>query len=402
MAAITWRSLMGQTADPVRAMAAAQDSFNGMFGTLNKALETRNNSMEEASKQGFLNELYGAQSVEGFDQSRDSLAGKLQGLSAENQAAVRPLLEQRRAQLMQSTLAGQQYADAQQTRGQQDVVSGLQEALMRASTPEEAKRLEQAIGIYQSNGMLNSQGGAALMKDALGRGTELDNQAWTNKEREQKELDWNHLSKKRPLELEQMSAQTEATRRQGKGSSDGLAAIGPLMKLIEGVADNSTAPAKAEVDSSIFSGPLAIDAKGRDASSKLLDTTGVSFWNMLTDKNTFVDNVIKSGSTGKDPVLTPDGKNILFRNSKGEAVEMPFSQQLMESIIRQDNGSITDPSVGDVVGNLRNLANQPHVMEAAERFMSSKETINMTAEQKAKAFATLLQGRFEEAEKKSQ
>ena len=400
MAAITWRSLMGQNPDPVRAMAAAQDSFNGMFGSLNKALETRNNSMEEASKQGFLNELYGAQSVEGFDQSRDALTGKLQGLSAENQAAVRPLLEQRRAQLMQSSLAEQQYKDVQETRGQQDVVNGLQEALLRASTPEEAKNIQQAISIYQANNMLNTQGGAALMKDALSRGTDLDNQSWTNKEREQKELDWNHLAKKRPLELDQMSAQTEATRRQGKGNSEGLAAIGPLMKLIEGVADNSTAPAKAEVDGSIFSGPLAIDAKGRDASSKLLDTTGVSVWNMLTDKNTFVDNVIKSGSTGNNPVLTPDGKNILFRNAKGEAIEMPFSQQLMESIIRQDNGSVTDPSVGDVVGNLRKLANQPHVMEAAERFMSSKETINMTAEQKAKAFATLLQGRFGEAEKK--
>ena len=36
--AITWRSLMGQNPDPVRAMSAAQDSFNNMFGSLNTAL----------------------------------------------------------------------------------------------------------------------------------------------------------------------------------------------------------------------------------------------------------------------------------------------------------------------------------------------------------------------------
>ena len=38
MATITWRSLMGNNPDPVRAMTAAQDSFDGMFGSLNSAL----------------------------------------------------------------------------------------------------------------------------------------------------------------------------------------------------------------------------------------------------------------------------------------------------------------------------------------------------------------------------
>lgn len=51
MAAITWRSLMGQNPDPVRAMSAAQDSFNGMFSSLNSALtKYQNQQLEQENK----------------------------------------------------------------------------------------------------------------------------------------------------------------------------------------------------------------------------------------------------------------------------------------------------------------------------------------------------------------
>ena len=49
--AITWRSLMGQNPDPVRAMSAAQDSFNGMFSSLNGALtKYQNQQLEQENK----------------------------------------------------------------------------------------------------------------------------------------------------------------------------------------------------------------------------------------------------------------------------------------------------------------------------------------------------------------
>lgn len=49
--AITWRSLMGNTPDPVRAMSAAQDSFNGMFSSLNGALaKYQNQQLEQENK----------------------------------------------------------------------------------------------------------------------------------------------------------------------------------------------------------------------------------------------------------------------------------------------------------------------------------------------------------------
>ena len=399
--AITWRSLMGQTPDPVRALASAQNSFNDMFGTLNKVLENRGTSMEEGAKQAFLNELYGSSSVEGFDQSRDVLVGKLQSLSPENQAAVRPLLEQRRSQLMQATVADQQYKDVQAERGQRDVVSGLQEALSRASTPEEAARVQEAIGIYQANNMLNGQGGAALLKEALGRGKDLGNEAWTSKERSEQEKDWAHKASKRPLELEQMRAQTEETRRRGEGGSTSLGALGPLMKAVEAIADNSIAGDKAVVEKSPFSGPLAVDTAGRAAATKILSETGVSFGDLFTDKNNFVDKVVKSGSAGDDPVLTIDGKNLLFRTSDGEAVEVPFSQKILEDVIRQDNGNILDPSVDSVVTRLRNLVSQPHVTEAMDKFLTSNEKINLTQKQKADAIANLLYGQLN-AQKKRQ
>ena len=49
--AITWRSLMGQNPDPVRAMSATQDSFNGMFSSLNGALtKYKNQQLEQENK----------------------------------------------------------------------------------------------------------------------------------------------------------------------------------------------------------------------------------------------------------------------------------------------------------------------------------------------------------------
>ena len=86
--AITWRSLMGQNPDPVRAMSAAQDSFDGMFSSLNGALTKYQNqqlAQENKLKSDNLEKFYADassrySSPEAFQAALAS--GELQGLAS--------------------------------------------------------------------------------------------------------------------------------------------------------------------------------------------------------------------------------------------------------------------------------------------------------------------------------
>lgn len=110
--AITWRSLMGQNLDPVRAMGAAQDSFDGMFGSLNKALtqyqqqqQAQENKLRSDNLERFYAEAASKYSTpEAFQAALAS--GELQGLAgsygdAIDKAAVRNYLETRGGVLQQ-------------------------------------------------------------------------------------------------------------------------------------------------------------------------------------------------------------------------------------------------------------------------------------------------------------
>ena len=106
MAAITWRSLMGQNPDPVRAMSAAQNSFDGMFGSLNTALtqyQQQQQAQETKLKSDNLERFYAEaaskySTPEAFQAALAS--GELQGLAgsygdAIDKAAVRNFMESR-------------------------------------------------------------------------------------------------------------------------------------------------------------------------------------------------------------------------------------------------------------------------------------------------------------------
>lgn len=398
MAAITWRSLMGQTADPVRAMAAAQDSFNGMFGTLNKVIESRNNSMEEASKQGFLNELYGAQSVEGFDQSRDSLAGKLQGLSAENQAAVRPLLEQRRAQLMQSTLAGQQYEDAQQTRGQQDVINALNEARTRATDPDEINRLEQAASIYQSNNLLNSQGALAVTEGLQKRGIELDNQAWTNQERGQKQLEWDHLAKTRPQEIQmadaniaKANADAERLRAIARGEAGGAKPqLGTARTVQKDIQESEMAPLIASISNSIFSGSPIDSEDGRKQLQTQLERTGVAWYSAANPTNA-VDKVLNELANEKGGIVSQDMKEVFVTGPDKKPVKLPLTSNLLSRAIDHAYyNNVGSPSISDIKDSLKTLMKSPDISDKLVEYLENKAKQATLRDQHNAANAALL------------
>ena len=88
MAAITWRSLMGNNPDPVRASLAAQNSFNNMFDSLNTALtdyQKQQQAQETKLKSDNLEKFYADASSryatpEAFQAALAS--GELQGLAS--------------------------------------------------------------------------------------------------------------------------------------------------------------------------------------------------------------------------------------------------------------------------------------------------------------------------------
>ena len=103
---ITWRSLMGNTPDPVRAMGAAQDSFNSMFGSLTGALnqyQQQQQAQETKLKSDNLESFYATAASkyatpEAFQAALAS--GELQSLAgsygdAIDKAAVRNFMESR-------------------------------------------------------------------------------------------------------------------------------------------------------------------------------------------------------------------------------------------------------------------------------------------------------------------
>lgn len=384
MSAITWRTIAGNNpVDPSRALLGAQQSFNGMFDVLNKAMTTKYEAGQEEAKQAFLNSLYGTKSVEDFDGQQEALQSGLQGLSAANQAAVRPLLEQRRAQLMDQTLKQQEFSDAQIERANAPVLLGLQEARLRATSPEEIANIDQAIGIYQSNNMLSPKAATELIKENMARGREIEDDQWKALERDQQITAWNDANATAPLQRKLLEAQVnktiaEAEKERNGDSGVGIAGLGPLIKGFEAVRDNANAPNDAALERNPFNGDLAVEQKGQDATRKVLEDTGVNAWNVLTDKNNFVTNLVKEASSDTHKLLSPDGKFIYLRNSKGEVeAKLPFTASLLESAIRQDNGDYIDPSLDGVLNRLKTMANNGSWVEDGVKFTEAKEAKNI-------------------------
>lgn len=161
--AITWRSLMGQNTDPVRAMGAAQDSFNSMFGSLTGALtqyQQQQQAQETKLKSDNLERFYAEASSkystpEAFQAALAS--GELQSLAgsygdAIDKAAVRNFMESRGKVLQDRALEQAKYGDAVRDRneaGDLDEIKGL----IAAGRFEEAKqRLDQ--GKYRNESPL--------------------------------------------------------------------------------------------------------------------------------------------------------------------------------------------------------------------------------------------------------
>ena len=134
--AITWRSLMGQNPDPVRAMSAAQNSFEGMFGSLNTALtqyQQQQQAQETKLKSDNLERFYAEaaskySTPEAFQAALAS--GELQGLAsiygdAIDKSKVREFSETRGDVLRQREQDQWKYKDALEKRNATPLVDDI-------------------------------------------------------------------------------------------------------------------------------------------------------------------------------------------------------------------------------------------------------------------------------------
>ena len=133
--AITWRSLMGQNPDPVRAMSAAQDSFDGMFSSLNGALTkyqnqqlAQENKLKSDNLEGFYSAVASKYTTpEAFQAAVAS--GELQGLAdgfgTLDKSKVRELMETRGKDLQDRTQSQWAYDDKVRSRSAEPFVDDI-------------------------------------------------------------------------------------------------------------------------------------------------------------------------------------------------------------------------------------------------------------------------------------
>ncbi len=184
---ITWRSI---NAPDFRAsassMAGAAETFKDAFGGLQDTLKgykaeeekfaakrTKDNTAAYLTHLASIQDPAAAEAALKSGQLTEMLRGYGSEIDAPTaiaaQQSLLPNLQQRAVQAMQFEQEGQKMKDYRTDLGQRDTVSGLQEALLRASTPDEVNRIKQALGIYQSQGYVDNRAGVDIIKNAAAR-----------------------------------------------------------------------------------------------------------------------------------------------------------------------------------------------------------------------------------------
>lgn len=390
---ITWRTINAPNlGDPSQSLRASQLSFTSAFDGINKVLDQREQTqvdnfgkMKEYNTDQFLNKLAEFQTPE---EAQAALAsGELAALRQQYGAqvdgkAVRDAQSSLVQNLQSKALANQTYTDTQTEVAERDVV-GRAEQLINAGDFAGARDLINGSNLRESTKARLFGTAKTNERDDARWGMDLLRVQQGNEAHESALLT-------DAADRNYKVAQTGAANRSNRGGDgSGLAGLSALTNLITRVGENQQAPLQAVISNSPFSGDLAVSEKGRDAISSTLEQTGISNWNMATNKENFLDNVLKKVSTGDDPLVTPDGKSIWITAPDGSATKVPFTNSLFLRAIRNDNGALTDPSVGDVVKNLRQLASQPGFLEEAAAYESAKGQLANSQQGVAAALANI-------------
>ena len=384
--AITWRNIDAPNmGDPSRTLTSAGNSFRDMFSGLQTELgnfqaneEANWQQNKENNTNAFLARLSEFQTPEEAQAALASgeLRGMLEGFGAQvDQRLAADRMGSLVQNLQERAMAAQQFEQGQQAHkdwreelGQRDVLNGLQEALLRAGTPEEVANIKQAIGIYQSSGMLNSRGGNALMGDALARRANLISEG-----REEQKHKWlaaqnAHAELLRPGELDLQKAKLEAKRIQAEAARNPQArpmSIPDTLRLAEYISQ----PHRDANNNSVFGGPAWNSTEGQKNLNQILNTTGVRG----SDKQAplFAQNVVNRLVQSGD--VTPDRKHIIVRRG-GAQIAVPLTAALLERAITEQSSEhwFRDPSESDVAARLTNIVRSDGLLQEAQTFANNR------------------------------
>ena len=298
MAAITWRSLMGQNPDPVRAMSAAQDSFDGMFGSLNSALTKYQDQQKiaETKLKGDNLERFYADAASRFstpEAFQAALAsGELQGLASGygdsiDKTAVRNFMETRGGVLQQRQQDQWKYQKALEDQAAAPVLDDVRSRI-------EAGDFETANTLLTENTLPNE----AALYEAL-------------RKRQEGAADTAHQNALRPLDLQgkQLALESSGESLRGarinrEGAELNLTAakeqrtaedvisqayMAARGKMMENGLPNETAMTEAAAELSQDLDPR-IAAKVLQ-SARQVDVANVQAWRDDQDKNGYVGSV---------------------------------------------------------------------------------------------------------------
>lgn len=353
MAAITWRNVDAPDfSSSARMLGQAGDSFNNMFGVLNKQLEkhqaigeqnwqnTANNNtdafMGEMRKRYTTPEAYAAAQASGeVDALREQYGAQI------NVPAARELMYKMPENLQRQAVTQQAFAE---NRLHEKFKGTIAQALTQTMNGQG----KEARTMLAESGM-PPELQARTLADILT--TEQQGLRST-----QQTEAHNALMASRKSEDAYRASQVEAARV-GKR---------PSISEIKDVIETQSGPHEAALKASIFGGPKVTDPKEQASIAALVTTLGTRMG--VTEPTVFVGHVLDK--LKGDKVLNSAG-NIEYKIGD-KTLQVPLPASLVTTAIQQDNAFMKSPATGTTAERLKALIQSPDFIDQAIAYENSR------------------------------
>ena len=356
MAAITWRNVdapgFGESA---RTLGMAGDSFNNMFGVLNKQLEkqqaigdqnwqnTANNNtdafMGEMRKRYQTPEAYAAAQASG---EVDALRGQYDAQI--NVPAARELMYKTPENLQRQAVTGQAFAENQlHEKFKGTIAQALTQTLNGDGKGARSLLAESGMPAH-----LAAQANADILS-AEQQNTRFSQQTEAH----------NSLMASRAAEDAWRAAQTKLAGQPKKPD------LGDITKMT----DARKAPYQELLTNTAYGGDKFDSPKAAESISKMLESTGTRVFSggpaVFAQK--MVTKLVELGAA------TPDGKVVVSLG--GKEVRIPLTDTLIKKAIADSDG-LTSPSPSDAAARLSTYLKSSQGREQAVDFLSNKAVLS--------------------------
>jgi len=357
MAAITWRNVDAPDfSSSARMLGQAGDSFNNMFGVLNKQLEkhqaigeqnwqnTANNNtdafMGEMRKRYTTPEAYAAAQASGeVDALREQYGAQI------NVPAARELMYKMPENLQRQAVTQQAFAE---NRLHEKFKGTIAQALTQTMNGQG----KEARTMLAKSGM-PPELQARTLADILT--TEQQGLRST-----QQTEAHNSLMANRAAEDAWRAAQTKLAGQPKKPD------LGDITKMT----DARKAPYQERLSNTAFGGDKYDSPKAAESIVALLSSTGTS---PLSGSPAAFTQKLVAALVGKG-VATPDGKVLV--SIGGKSIRVPLTEGLIKKAISDDDGGLADPSVGGVATKLAEYLKSSQGREQAADYLSNKAVLS--------------------------